>query len=211
MKHVDWEIKGREFNNCNCDYGCPCQFNALPTHGNCEAIISFTIDEGHFGETRLDGLHAILVVAWPEAVHLGDGSVQIIIDERADEDQREALRAIFYGEEAEPATNIWNIYMSTMTTIHDPLYKKIDFEIDIDKRTATLLVEGIIEGKGEPILNSVTGDEHRARINLPEGIGFTVAEMGSGTSKSTGVIPMELTASYGQFNNVHTTTQGVVR
>ena len=27
---IKWEIKGREFGNCNCDYGCPCQFNALP-------------------------------------------------------------------------------------------------------------------------------------------------------------------------------------
>ena len=32
---IKWEIKAREFGNCNCDYGCPCQFNALPTHGHC--------------------------------------------------------------------------------------------------------------------------------------------------------------------------------
>jgi hypothetical protein len=35
---VKWRIKGREFVNCNCSYGCPCQFNAPPTHGNCRAV-----------------------------------------------------------------------------------------------------------------------------------------------------------------------------
>ena len=52
MAHVDWEIKAREFGNCNCDYGCPCQFNALPTHGNCEAVVGFDIEEGHFGDLK---------------------------------------------------------------------------------------------------------------------------------------------------------------
>ena len=31
MAHVDWSIKGPEIATCNCDWGCPCQFNALPT------------------------------------------------------------------------------------------------------------------------------------------------------------------------------------
>ncbi|PPR28097.1 MAG: hypothetical protein CFH38_00171, partial [Alphaproteobacteria bacterium MarineAlpha10_Bin1] len=50
---IDWRIKAREFANCNCAYGCPCQFNALPTHGTCEAAIGFQIDEGHFGDVKL--------------------------------------------------------------------------------------------------------------------------------------------------------------
>jgi len=51
-----WEIKAREFGNCNCSYGCPCQFNDLPTHGNCEASVGFQIDEGHHGDVKLDGV-----------------------------------------------------------------------------------------------------------------------------------------------------------
>jgi hypothetical protein len=44
-----WEIKAKEFANCNCAYGCPCQFNALPTHGNCEAAVAMEIEKGHYG------------------------------------------------------------------------------------------------------------------------------------------------------------------
>jgi hypothetical protein len=70
---IEWRIKAREFGNCNCDYGYPCQFNALPTHGNCEAAIGYQIDEGHFGETSLDGVRAAGIYRWPGAVHEGDG------------------------------------------------------------------------------------------------------------------------------------------
>jgi len=51
-----WMIKGREFVNCNCSYGCPCQFNGLPTHGNCQAVGGFQIDQGYHGSTKLDDL-----------------------------------------------------------------------------------------------------------------------------------------------------------
>lgn len=60
-----WMIKGAEFSNCNCDYGCPCQFNSPSTHGFCEAIGSSKIEEGYFNETRLDGLNFISIYKWP--------------------------------------------------------------------------------------------------------------------------------------------------
>ncbi len=56
MACVEWEIKAREFANCNCAYGCPCQFNALPTHGHCMAVVGYQIDERHFGGIPLNGL-----------------------------------------------------------------------------------------------------------------------------------------------------------
>jgi hypothetical protein len=211
MPYVEWEIKAREFANCNCAYGCPCQFNALPTHGYCQAVVGYEIDEGHFGDTRLEGLRAVYVGKWPGAVHEGNGEMQVILDERANDAQREALRKILYGEETEPGTTVWNVFMTTITTVHEPLYTAIQFEVDIDARRARLVVPGLIEGSGEPIRNPVTGAEHRARIELPNGFEYTVAEMGSGTSTARASIPMELSDSYGQFAHLHLSTHGVVR
>ena len=45
MAETKWTIHGREFANCNCTYGCPCQFNALPTHGRCWAVVGIQIVE----------------------------------------------------------------------------------------------------------------------------------------------------------------------
>ena len=56
MTDTKWTLHGREFANCNCAYGCPCQFNALPTYGHCSAVVGMQIDTGHHGDTNRDGL-----------------------------------------------------------------------------------------------------------------------------------------------------------
>jgi hypothetical protein len=70
---IKWEIKGREFGNCNCDYSCPCQFYALPTHGHCRGLAVFEIEQGFHGSTRLDGLRAAAIFRWPGPIHEGKG------------------------------------------------------------------------------------------------------------------------------------------
>jgi hypothetical protein len=104
MTQIQWSIEGPHVVNCSCDYGCPCQFAALPTDGTCKAVVGWRIDKGHYGETRLDGLLAVNLYAWPGAIHHGNGAMQSIIDERADAPQRKALAAILQGEGAEPGS-----------------------------------------------------------------------------------------------------------
>jgi hypothetical protein len=77
-------IKGREFAHCNCAYGCPCQFNALPTYWHCHALVAMEIDEGFYGRTRLDGLRVVVAMRWPGAIHEGNGEIAPIIDEPRD-------------------------------------------------------------------------------------------------------------------------------
>jgi hypothetical protein len=184
---------------------------ALPTHGDCRAVVGYSIDEGHFGTTRLDGLRAVYVGSWPGPIHEGNGELQIIIDERANTTQREAIRSILYGEETEPGSTVWSVFRSMITTVHEPLYADIQFEVDIEARRARLNVPHVIEATGEPIRNPVTGAEHRARIELPHGFEYTVAEVGSGSSTARGAVPMELHNSYGQFAHLHLSTHGVIR
>ena len=208
---VNWMIKARDFTNCNCAYGCPCQFNARPTHGDCKAILSYAIDEGHHGSTRLNGLKVAEVVAWPGAIHEGNGEMQLIVDERATPAQREALLRIFSGQDTELGATVWQVFSTTFTKVHGPIFSEIEFEVDIERRTARLVVADVIEGRGEPIRNPVTGAEHHARMELPQGLEYSVAEMGRGWSKSMGSIRMDLADSYGQFADIHLCQNGVVR
>ena len=64
-----WDIQGIKLINCNCSYGCPCQFNALPTKGFCEAMGAVSIEKGHFREVPLDGLKIGVVFSWPGPIH----------------------------------------------------------------------------------------------------------------------------------------------
>ena len=169
MSDVKWTLKGREFVHCNCAYGCPCQFSALPTQGHCRAVAAVDIEEGQHCETRLDGLRIAMIVSWPGPIHEGSGEVVPIVDERASPEQREALLRIMSGEDTVPGATFFQVFSTTFSKVHDPVFAPIEFELDVDGRLARLEVPGWIEARGEPIRNPVTGDPQRARINLPEG------------------------------------------
>ena len=113
MAYVDWEIRGAKIDACNCNYGCPCQFYAPPTNEKCEGVTVLEIEEGHFGDISLNSLRVVMLAGWPGAIHEGDGVGQVIIDQRADEAQHEAIYKIMSGEEQEPTT-AFSIYASTM-------------------------------------------------------------------------------------------------
>ena len=148
MATTEWEVQATEFANCNCIYGCPCQFNALPDKGFCEAVAGYQIHQGHFGDVRLDGLRAAGVWHLPGAVHEGNGTMQLIIDERADADQRDALVKILSGQETEDMATVWWVFGAMSPNKHPPLFKPINFEVDVDARRARLEVPGMVHSLG---------------------------------------------------------------
>ena len=208
---IEWRIKGRELVNCNCDYGCPCQFNALPTDGTCKTARAYQIDEGHFGDVDLAGLRTASLYAWPGAVHQGNGRMQIIIDPMADDAQRKALLAVMTGEETEPMATVWSVYTAMCSTRLETLFVPIDMTVDVEGRTGRVVVEGVFETTGEPIRNPVTGAVQRARIDLPDGFEFTIAEIGSASTKAIGDIKLDLENTHAQFAELHLSNTGVVR
>ena len=204
-----WYIKGKEFIHCNCAYGCPCQFNALPTHGECKAVLGFTIEEGRHGDTDLSGLSMAGIVAWPGAVHEGHGHIIPIVDERADAKQREALLRIMSGQDTVEGATVFQVFSTTYEKIEDPVFAPIELEIDIDGRSARFNVRGWIEARGEPIRNAVTGQESRAQIRLPSGFEYDVAEMGRGWAKTSGPVDVQLSDSHAHFAKIDMTESGV--
>lgn len=209
MVYVDWKLKGPKIASCSCDYGCPCEFNGRPTHGICEGVEAHLIEEGWFGDVRLDGLIIAGRFRWPGAVHEGGGIVQDAIDERATPEQREALFKILDGEEQEPTT-VFNIYGSTMEKELDPIFSDIRFDCDLQQGTGGFSVPGVMEMRLEPIRNPVTGAPHPAKIVLPEGFEFRSADMASGSFKGDGDIVFERSNSYGVLTYVAYGPHGII-
>ena len=79
---ADWELTGTVLVGCNCDYGCPCNFNAPPTTGDCEGGWVWNIEKGRYGDVALDGLTLGLFADWPKAIHEGGGKAIAFYDER---------------------------------------------------------------------------------------------------------------------------------
>src|SRR5215207_1992442 len=195
-----WMIRGAEFTNCNCNSGCPCQFGSLSTNGFCEAFITGRVEEGYFGETRLDGLNWALLVHWPGEIAAGNGTGQVIIDQRASDSQRAALSKILHGEATKPGTTHFFVFNSTMSTVLPTVAAPIDLKIDVDARTADIRIGGVVECTGHPIISPFNGEPVRQGIHLPNGFEFTYAEVGKGTTDSRGEIKLALKESHGHFN-----------
>ena len=206
-----WEIKGRELVNCSCDYGCNCQFNGLPDKGHCYAVAGIQIDEGHHGETRLDGLRIAAIFKWPGAIHEGHGEAMAFVDQRADDAQRGALLRIMTGQDTDPFATMFAVYASTVETMHEPVFTDIALDLDVEERRGRMVIENYVDMTGEPLRNKVTGAASRAQIVLPDGFEYSVADIGSASSRTSGAMALELTDSYGQFAHLHLNSHGVVR
>ena len=195
-----WRIRGEEVVACACVWACPCQFNALPSRGSCQAWIGFEVREGYYGDTRLDGLRVAAAYSWPGAIHEGNGTVQPVVDERATAEQRDALLTILGGQAG--GTAPFEVYAAMTPNVETPLFKPIVFESDREARVARLEVEGVGKTRSEPIRNPVTGETHRVRIDLPDGFEYKQAEVADAiyTHARAGAHEFNFEHTYAQLN-----------
>ena len=173
---MDWELKGTVIVACNCDYGCPCNFNALPTTGKCEGTWTWHVERGTFGDTSLDDLNFTVCVNWPGAIHEGNGEALILVDERADEAQRNAIETLVGGDAGGP----WGVLAWTWPTIHGP--KPVAYDLHLDGVKTRVKAGDSYEVVSETIKNPVSGAEVHPGATLPEGIVFKEADFGSSTA-----------------------------
>lgn len=163
---IPWKISGTWLEACNCNFGCPCNFDGFPTLGYCEGNVGFKVDTGRHGDTKLDGLAVVAAAKWPKAIHDGGGKVAIFIDEKANEAQRNALVRILTAQDGGLP---WEILAPTFSEIVGPHFVPITFEVS--GTNSRIAVNGV-DMKLEPLKNPVTGDISEAHTVLPNGFIF---------------------------------------
>lgn len=208
MAMADWRLEGEWIKNCNCAFGCPCDFNARPTNGECKGLLGMRITKGHFKDVKLDGLSFFVVVHFPGPLHEGNGQAQPIIEERASAAQREALFNIMSGKNSAEGT-LFNIFSLIVTKMHDPVFAPVTFTFDKAARTARLSIPGVLETDVEPIKNPVTGAAHRIQVVMPQGFEHIEGEVASSNIRSSGAIKFETKGSHSTLAKVVQTPQGV--
>jgi hypothetical protein len=134
--------------SCNCDWGCPCNFDALPTHGNCEALVAYRVKRGKFGDTKLDGVVFAEGLWWPKAIH----------------------EEIFSGKHG---GGVFEIFPKTWTKKLPTKVVKVDFHYN--GYNSWFKVDGIGEVRSAYISNPVTGEKFKGTIVLPDGINWKKA------------------------------------
>jgi hypothetical protein len=164
---AEWHMKAKYYEACNCAYGCPCNFNGFPTHGNCTGIIAFAVEEGSRAGVNLSGLKMACAVDWPKAIHDGNGKMVVFIDSASDE-QRDAIIPILMGEDGGMP---WEIIATTISEIHGPFFESI--EIEDNGTDSRLRVGEKLVVEMETFKDPVTGDPHEVHTVMPNGFIFT--------------------------------------
>ncbi len=162
-KPIRWRAKVQNVVACNCNWGCPCAFDAPPTFGNCEGVVGHRIVTGKYGAVTLDGLKWVLVVRWPGAIHERNGRGIVFLDDAARGPKREALEAIATGKAGGPI----GVFMSTVNAGLEVRAAKIDFRMEGEK--SFVRISGAVDVALEPILNPVTKAPHYARAVFKTG------------------------------------------
>ncbi len=95
-----WSLSGEQVGNCTCKVSpCPCTTaGGDPTEGDCKFITAFQIKQGKYGDVDLSGLYVGLLGTWPGNVLKGNWSVGLIIDEKANDKQANAIQEILSGK-----------------------------------------------------------------------------------------------------------------
>ena len=166
-----WSLSGTLVIACNCDYGCPCNFNAPPTRGKCEGGWLWHVDEGTFGDVRLDGLSWTVYADWPGAIHEGGGKAVSFVDDRADDAQLAAVRELVRGGHGGP----WGIFVNTYD-LDGPT--PAPFDVRLDDFASRIRIGEKVELDLDTIKNPVTGAEVRPGVVLPQGLVCKEASLG---------------------------------
>jgi len=98
-KKSAWKISGELEEACSCRAACPCWFKSLPSRMTCDGAQVVIIKKGHYGKVSLDGLAVGQFVQSPEHKSMfesfGNWNFDYVyIDEKANDEQREALKEI---------------------------------------------------------------------------------------------------------------------
>src|SRR5690349_12356595 len=186
-----WRLRGNVILACNCDYGCPCNFNGLPTPGQCDGNWNWHVTEGTYGNLSLSGLSFSLAAHWPAAIHQGNGNGVFVMDERANPAQRQAIETLVNGKAGGP----WKIIATTIAKLNGPLF--VPYEVKFDGFNSRMKAGDVIVLDMEPVSNPVTKVQVHPRAILPEGFVFKDGMLGRSTNfKITGPVPWDHTGKY---------------
>jgi len=193
MTSASWHVHGEYCEACSCDYLCPCipsNLTARPTKGHCDVGLVFHVEHGRFGEVSLDDLNFVVVAHTPGVMGDGNWTVGLIIDERASDEQTEALTGIASGQAGGPMAALGPL----IGDFRGVERKSIEFKKSGMSRSVSIpgLLEEALEGfpsavvEGEPMYIENTAHPANSRLALATASGGHIHAFGVDWDETSG-------------------------
>lgn len=161
---VPYRITVHNIEACNCTHGCNCQFGGFPDKGGCEALIGGEVKDGSYGSVSLAGVRYVIACMYPKAIHEGNGRVAVFIDERASQDQADAIAMILSGQAGGMP---FEALAGTIASLDGPVRAPIDMTVNGTK--SSYRIPGVLELSQTPIRDAISGAEKEVQIVYPKG------------------------------------------
>jgi len=164
---VSWHLSGDYFENCSCNIACPCFFSAAaplttrPSEGYCNVPLVFHIDSGRYGDITLDGLNVFVILAAPGVMADGGWLVATYIDQRADDEQTEALTAIFSGAAGGPMAAFTPLIARNLGV------SKVPITYRVNGKTRSAEIPGVLRMSVDPLPTMHPSGEMSASLGHP--------------------------------------------
>jgi len=116
-----YELEGRMLEVCTCNVLCPCWIGEDPDGGTCDAIVAWHVDKGTVDGVDVSG-HAVVALAHiPGNILQGNWKAVIYVDEKATDEQQEALLKVFTGELGGPVADLAQLIGEVVAVEREPI------------------------------------------------------------------------------------------
>ncbi len=192
-----YHLKGILLGACNCDWGCPCNFEAPPSQGACEGGHLWHLEQGSYQEVSLAGLHILWLARSPGPLHLGNLTGLHLVDDRASAEQRQAIEAMLTSD---PDVVPFAIFLSLTGKSPGLYYKR--FEVELNGVHSRARVGGVYKVQLVPMKNPVTGEDEPATLIKPKGFTSQHQQLcfASTLRLSAGELSFSHSGKYGEYN-----------
>ena len=170
-----WHMTGSLIGACNCDWGCPCNFDAQPTNRFCDGFYTIVVKDGRFGDVPLGGVAFVMGGHSPGPIHEGNGTSILLMDEGSTPEQRRAVETLWRGG----GVGIpFDIFASVTTTWLDPVVAPIEVELDGIRSKVRARGGEVYDLVISRVKNPVTGEEEEMYLDKPTGFTSLRSELG---------------------------------
>ncbi|HEU0021547.1 MAG TPA: DUF1326 domain-containing protein [Dehalococcoidia bacterium] len=101
-----YQIEGTLFEVCTCNVLCPCWVGEDPDNGTCDGLLGWRVDKGLIDGVDVAGITLVMMAHIPGNILQGNWRVMAYLDQKATEDQEEALMNVFTGKLGGPIADM---------------------------------------------------------------------------------------------------------
>lgn len=180
---------------CNCNWGCPCNFEEPPTGGFCEGMNVWHVETGQYAGVRLDGTTFATYNRFASPVHLGNTTGLALVYDRSPMERRPAIGSMIQN------VSPFSVFMNP--TANFLWFRYLPFDLRLDGIKSSLRIPGAFEIQLGPMKNTVTGEDEPATLNKPMGFTSKVQKLCPAESHSFNAdgMPYVYNGKYGEFSS----------